>query len=190
MMKLGAPPSVFRLVWLQLRGSKVFLASTVVLIIAYLLNVCGLGVAGQVFLAVATGVHEALHLRKASELGIAVMGMEVGRLGGINYSLNAACPEKGLVAEAPYKAPHQYIVTALWVATLAIPIPMLPPPTTILFTLYTIPPLTLLVSMLCTLITLRNPYRKLCRELASILGSRDDIREALACRQTSQHSLD
>ena len=100
---------------------------------------------------------------------VSITDIRIERLGSIAYRVISKCPEKALIAEAPYIVPHQYIVAIFWLMIIIISIPFIPFIPRIVFAILSILPLMLLLSMFCTLRVFKNHWicvRRLRRDLA------------------------
>ena len=126
--------SVYRLTWYQVRNSLLIRGLIILFVISLALYAMNLWVdlsflivfAGIILtlvaLALTTSIHESLHMRAARRFGVKVLNLKVLGLGNVYYTLNSGCPEKALIAEEPYRRPHQYLCMVLWLISYIVPI--------------------------------------------------------------------
>ena len=187
--------SAWRLFQAQLRGSGLFIFFTALLLVLLLLYgtrgwvegwvlAVAAGLEGSVILlALVTGIHEALHLERAHRLGIEVSEVRVLGLGNIRYRVVAGCPGKALVAEEPYRRPHQYILLLSWALSYSIPLVVDSSIARMVFAFMVLLPLAMLLASVCTVRAMRSIHEgSPCYRMASVLGSRGDLEDVEECR--------
>ncbi len=180
--------STLKIFVLQLRKSKMLILLTALLPLGLwlrgpVLAIIASMVAAAVMLAAATALHEGLHLRAASKLGVAVEDVQVLGLGNVRYSLKAECPEKAVVAMSPYRSWSQYLFLILWLSTNVIIALYLHSWSRIFVLITALIPTIALIGSVCTAVAIESlPENSLCREIAEVLGSKGDIADIIDCR--------
>lgn len=187
-------PTIWDLVYGQLKVSKsfhilvilflfLFPLSLFYTIFIYLIEILGGIIVTVSMLALATGIHEHIHLKTAEKLKLKITDVRVNRIGDINYGLYSSCPEKAVVAKAPYVAIDQYILLVVWITIYVFLIYMCSNIIVeIIYIFLLLVPIILLISSLSTLrfITSKNT-RSLSYKIALLIGSKDDLEEIREC---------
>ncbi len=186
--------TIWNLVCEQLKASKsfhilmivflvLFLSSLFYAIPTYVIEIMGGFIITLFMLALATGIHEHLHLRTAEKLKLRIASISVNRIGNINYTIYSSCPDKAIVAEAPYVSVEQYIFLMVWIIIYIFFIYTCSNVIVrIIYMLLLSIPVILLISSLNTLrFIISKNTRSVSYKIAWLIGSKDDLEEMKEC---------